>query len=52
MEWPYVEGILWDTVAQSPCSPELGALGVSPVWVVCALRLQLNLIAMAHQWVG
>lgn len=45
-EWPYVECVLWVPVAQSPMSPEWSAPGASPVWVVCALLLQLSLVAV------
>lgn len=36
-EWPCIEGVLWGPGAQyPPQSPDLGALGVFPVWIcVC-----------------
>ena len=42
-ECPYVEAVIWGSVAQPPRSPELGAPGISTVWAVCALLLWLDL---------
>ena len=45
--WPYIVGVRWDPVVPFPWSPELGARG-TPVRVVCALFLQLNLDCCGH----
>ena len=37
--WLSVLGVQWGPVVQSPRSPELGAAGMSLVWVMCALLL-------------
>lgn len=42
-KWPYVVGALCGPLAQFPQSPAPGIPGVSLVWVVCALLLQLSL---------
>lgn len=47
-EWPYVEGALWGPVIQSPWSLELGALGMSLLWVVCDHLLYLALSCYWH----
>lgn len=40
--WPHVVNVLWDPVAQSPLSPELGAPGMLLAWVMWALLLKLS----------
>ena len=47
VEWSFIVGVLWCSVAQSSRSPKPGTPGVSLVLVVCALLLKMNLVAVA-----